>query len=440
MQSVYGSEDSCTDSELSTNTSNTASFLSTPTPHRYRANKSAIISSISEDEELMSIPHKSLNHSTNVDIHHNAGMVRLINSQNTSPLNMSSHGDSSSSIATSSSFLVSKQTVSTETRRDLIFYNVFKAMIKRKKVAIIIQDADNCDNLSWNEILRMLNGVDLQLGILLTMKAVPLSLRMNHNVTTTSDTMIKKSTHGLNVFKYVNISRNHSSMTTSHVNSIESNMNSMIKVSRASGDPVEVALHEFFLQTTITCDVLHSHSSNRMNEAYKSILLHPQTFVLLMNPLTSIEVKDLLRHTEDVDEKLVNSVLHITSGNAFWCKAVVRYIKESGKLEFLNSIDHNFEYNHCNSRLIQSITNDFDKLNSEENVVAKYAAIIGIDFQLSLLRDVLPKHIKSHLPACLDTLEQRNLFYCIDRTNDDATLSFQNPLIRLVIYNLTPPG
>lgn len=331
---------------------------------------------------------------------------------------------------------------------DLTFYNILKAIIQHKKMVIIIEDADYCDELSWNEILLMLKGVDLQLGLLLTMKTVPVSLRMSSSVGTPSNTTNHGNAGTSQPSRIGNTPINQSSVNTNQNNNVESNLNSsMIKVARASGDTLDVSIDEFFSSAPTINDNLHSftifpRNNNRFrtNAAYKSILSHPRALVIELNPLTSKEVKELLKDIGDVDEKLIDSVLHVTSGNAFWCKAVAKYIKEFGKAEFEKSIDSNLEYSRHNSSLITLITNKIDKLTTEQQLVAKNAAIIGEEFQLSVLNNILPHRIQTHLSACLEALQQNSLVYCIDETNDDVILSFQNPLIRSVIYNLNPPG
>ena len=167
-------------------------------------------------------------------------------------------------------------------------------------------------------------------------------------------------------------------------------------------------------------------------------MTHARCMIIEMNPLNEEEINELLLEAllvDEVDPELVISVLEVTAGNAFWCKAIARFIRENGIDEYLRTIiKRGGKYN----TLRALILNRIDRLTPEQQIVAKHASIIGDEFSLSVLTVILPAKIQSHLVQSLDALQQNGLVYCAEESNE-VIFSFQNQLIRNTIYDLTPP-
>jgi class 3 adenylate cyclase len=334
---------------------------------------------------------------------------------------------------------------------DMTFYNVLRALLKNRKTVIIIEDADYCDELSWNEFYLILVGNDLQLAMLLTMRTPPSRTSSGHH-------------HGQGLQQASSSISQHSrkslfqSSIPPHHNPSSSNLMEdlpTVTITRASGESVIVSIAEF--DTTGLIVPNHHHNENnannhvninnmnkygmikfRPNNSYLSILAHNRCKVIEMNPLNEAEINELLQEAlqiDEVDPELVMSVLEVTAGNAFWCKAIARFIRENGIEEYSRTIVRrggNF------NSLRALILNRIDRLSAEQQIVAKHASIIGDEFTLSVLKAILPNKIQTHLSQSLEALQHNGLVYCVEEGHE-IIFSFQNQLIRNTIYDLTPP-
>eukprot|EP00595_Chromulina_sp_UTEXLB2642_P002031 CAMPEP_0196762888 /NCGR_PEP_ID=MMETSP1095-20130614/3036_1 /TAXON_ID=96789 ORGANISM="Chromulina nebulosa, Strain UTEXLB2642" /NCGR_SAMPLE_ID=MMETSP1095 /ASSEMBLY_ACC=CAM_ASM_000446 /LENGTH=926 /DNA_ID=CAMNT_0042114981 /DNA_START=2722 /DNA_END=5503 /DNA_ORIENTATION=+ len=337
---------------------------------------------------------------------------------------------------------------------DKTFYYVMRSLLRKKKTVVIIEDADYCDELSWNEFHLMLLGDDIQLAMLLTMRTPP-SIKSNSRVEIISEEPKQTVTHEPNRPSKQFSTKFISSMSTK-IFSNDGQVNEsptkpqLITITRASGEVVvnELDMSGVVLATT-TQDIMNNmmnHASTskygikfRPNNSYYSILSHPRCMVIEMNPLNEEEINELLIEAlqiEEVPPDLVLSVLEVTNGNAFWCKAIARFIRENGIDEYSRTI---VRRGGNNTSLRALILNRIDKLSSEQQTVAKLASIIGDEFSLNLLTVILSNKIGAHLTQSLEALQQNGLVYCVDESNE-VIFSFQNQLIRNTIYDLTPPS
>lgn len=99
-----------------------------------------------------------------------------------------------------------------------------------------------------------------------------------------------------------------------------------------------------------------------------------------MSNLSELEVQEILLHTLQVDSvsnSLVKLVLDVSSGNAFWCKAIAHFIKERGAEELERQASHDSSGNNVQT-LKQLILLRMEKLTVDHQIILKHAAIIGM--------------------------------------------------------------
>lgn len=97
--------------------------------------------------------------------------------------------------------------------------------------------------------------------------------------------------------------------------------------------------------------------------------------------------------------KLVSLVKEISSGNAFWCRTIANFILENGDEEFVDAVTMKAGISNSLQFLVVCL---FEKLTPEQQMVAKYASIIGHEFNDTVLKAVLPAKLLSVLREVLE--------------------------------------
>lgn len=228
---------------------------------------------------------------------------------------------------------------------DLSFYKIICILLRNTRTAIVIEDAHFCDELSWNELHLLLTGSELDLVVLITMRS---NTNVKANVGGSSDFMAP--------FQGDRTTTKRQSVLASQIDS-----NAIAGSTVGEGDMV--SRYGLKFQTSAS---------------YLSILGHENSIVVEMTSLNESEVKEILMHTlkvDDISSDLVKLVLDVSSGNAFWCKAIANFIKERGVKE-LEKATEGDNHNRQNS-LKQLILLRMEKLNVDQQLVLKHAAIIG---------------------------------------------------------------
>ena len=377
---------------------------------------------------------------------------------------------------------------------DLAFYNILAVLLKNRRVAIIIEDAHFCDELSWTELNLMLNGKQLELSVLITMRSN--SIMKNVQINSSSNTSMNSfSSPVLGSFAENNavttsssnvVAANNSNTTNSRPghrkNSLLSSaISNSISVSRSiSIDSVNVSNvnspkggtggssganspmsspHPFNGTTLRASSSEAVGSSSQINTGTEganryglntetsasllSILAHERATVVEMTGLTQSEVKEVLLHTLKVDhisQNLIKLVYDVSSGNAYWCKAIANFIKERGIKELEETIHKNDSTTTTTPyhALKILILMRMEKLDIDNQMILKIASIIGDEFSESMLKKVLPSRIQEHLIENLDILSENGFIYCVEEFPENI-FAFQNELIRETLYELMPP-
>ena len=409
---------------------------------------------------------------------------------------------------------------------DMSFYNILNVLLKNRRVAIIIEDAHFCDELSWAELCLILNGKELDVSVLLTMRSnnikasaaahgsfasapsVPGSFSVqqsnadlshnsfsianqNNNTNNTNNSNNSASNPGINAGNSTesinnnntsntnnnsnnnsntpnnNIrdradrerlerekerERDNSTATTRHRNSVLVNaISSSISVSRNVSIDVTAGTPRPYGLNQTSSPHLNNRSPTHEGEvqasryglksaspALVSILSHERSTVIEMTGLGEPEVREVLLHTLKVDhvsQDLVRIVFDVSSGNAYWCKAIANFIKERGVKELEDAIQKGDSPHNALKVLILL---RMEKLDVDQQLVLKDAAIIGDEFSERMLKHVLPARIQASLDESVDLLAEHGFIFCVEEY-PEAIYAFQNELIRETLYELMPP-
>jgi predicted ATPase len=125
----------------------------------------------------------------------------------------------------------------------------------------------------------------------------------------------------------------------------------------------------------------------------------------------------------------------VSSGNAFWCNTIAQFILENGAEEFTHAISKSGE---LQTSLRFLVIGRLEKFTSEAQLVAKYAAIIGDEFNESTLMHILPVKMKAMLIGSMDALAEHGFVQQMEES-PERVWCFLNSLIKETLYELTPP-
>lgn len=352
---------------------------------------------------------------------------------------------------------------------DLSFYRVLTMLLKGTPTAIVIEDAQFCDELSWNELYLMLSGFELDISVLLTIKSKPGPRRINSNNSTTSITSPRFHTaHSPSKLGHSGTNWN---ATTSNTRN-NSLTNSHFCVEDEEGeeeiDPLERA-----------------GLSDYATGMFPSIFKHAQCRFLELKSLSEDEVKTLLLHTlkiEAIAPEFLRLVMDVSSGNTYWVKNIANLMKELDPKEIAQKVQATTT---AQGALKSLIVCRLDLLDPEARLVAKYASIVGFEFTGKLLDTIVPgrsgnsvsgsttssptqhqllqrentmtisglnsnsSHSRYHsrasdvmgkrpLASILEELEKGGFIYCVTET-PETIYAFQNELLQQTLYEMILP-
>ena len=136
-------------------------------------------------------------------------------------------------------------------------------------------------------------------------------------------------------------------------------------------------------------------------------------------------------NTEFLSDDLVRIVLDISSGNAFWCKSIAHFIKERGMSDLETFLKE--------GKLQALILLRIEQLSTEQQLVLKYASVIGSEFSETMLAAILPLHLVQNVSQSLESLVEHSFIYLIEELSGISVFAFQNQLILSTLYDLMPP-
>ena len=184
---------------------------------------------------------------------------------------------------------------------------------------------------------------------------------------------------------------------------------------------------------------IESHISNygiKFNASNKIILSDPKTIIIELKALNNIEIRQILNHfigsSEDtIPDSLVRDVLIASDGNAYWCQTIARFIRDRGLKFFNESLQHENKLSFLVLCRLESLTN-------EEQLVAKYASIVGFRIIPSLVEAIIPQNLQINLIPTLDAICQHGLIKKSEDFSEDNYL-FPNDFIMQALNQLIPP-
>ncbi len=136
-------------------------------------------------------------------------------------------------------------------------------------------------------------------------------------------------------------------------------------------------------------------------------------------------------NTDFLSDDLVRIVLDISSGNAFWCKSIAHFIKERGMSDLETFLTQ--------GKLQALILLRIEQLSTEQQLVLKYASVIGSEFSETMLAAILPLHLVQNVSQSLESLVEHSFIYLIEELSGISVFAFQNQLILSTLYDLMPP-
>lgn len=80
-----------------------------------------------------------------------------------------------------------------------------------------------------------------------------------------------------------------------------------------------------------------------------------------------------------------------------------------------------------------------EKLSVDQQLMLKYAAIIGDEFSDKMLQSLLPEKLKGSVKETMECLVEHGFIISIQETSHAAIYGFDNILIQQTVAELTPP-
>lgn len=395
-----------------------------------------------------------------------------------------------------------EQSDESKDRSDLSFYKLLAVLLANTPIALVIENAHFCDELTWNELLLILVGFDLEMSVLLTMK----SQHYQQSSSSTAPSVIPSANVTPSHMSFHNRSRTNSfsneiPTTTqsffappSHMNSFHSNTFHPT-TSFVNHFPVRIQTRLDVYNSDEVTEQLHSTNEQRLQSfglsfidfaAFHAITAHANSVIYEMKSLGEEDVRAmLLNHlkVDSVSPQLVKLVSDVSSGNSYWCKMIAQFIKDQGVAHLENAIQAQHGMNNDNSSVIMSsiippspsntngkssgsskhnkqtsltgpqsalrslILCRMEILSTEHQTALKYISVVGSEFTIQLIEAILPPNFmtemskgssKKTLQQVFEALEKHCFIHCI---SEYPTLiyAFQNELIQRTMYELLPP-
>lgn len=360
---------------------------------------------------------------------------------------------------------------------DKTFYRVLAVLFGNQRYAVVIEDAHYCDELSWNELHMLLVEGKLNLSILVTMRPPP-GLKAPNNPNNGPNSSGNAVTGGGAAgFSGANAASREVSGSVRHGGGdgtpggggyapserISGKRKSVlatlaadeetralreaaaIAAAASSGPGTTAAPSANSNAMTLTGSVGSEGSSGNadkgmkvhISESYLSILGHENTVYTEMVPLQDDDVREILKYTlkvDDISNEVIRLVMDVSSGNAYWCKAIANFIKERGVKELEKATAGDSKQN----SLKQLILLRMEKLTVDQQLLLKCASIIADEFSVKMLQALLPEKLRASVPEMMKALVEHGFIVTVAE-GENAIYAFDNLLIQQTISELTPP-
>jgi class 3 adenylate cyclase len=312
---------------------------------------------------------------------------------------------------------------------------IMSALFQVCCTTIVIEDAHFCDDLSWKEITQSLTGLKSPLVVMLTFRQ-DAEANMNIRKVTTSGNDCKTGESGTGTGDKKELynektSRMHSSGAQPH-----------IKRSTFFGGGAKV-------MSAVQSIPKYGFGSRKGQGRHLFFKSKYNCKSLVIPLLQYDDVHYIISSTldEDVPKFLAETVLEVSGGNAYWVKSISRFIKHTGIDHFTatmqdNSVDPNVTAaSNMRKRLERHIVCHLEMFTSKVQSIAKYASLIGEEFNGDLLKAILPESViddESDLQSSLHTLSEEGIIFLI--ASKPPVYAFHNEIIRNTLYDFVLPS
>eukprot|EP00602_Paraphysomonas_sp_CaronLab_P005393 CAMPEP_0185020946 /NCGR_PEP_ID=MMETSP1103-20130426/3603_1 /TAXON_ID=36769 /ORGANISM="Paraphysomonas bandaiensis, Strain Caron Lab Isolate" /LENGTH=987 /DNA_ID=CAMNT_0027552175 /DNA_START=685 /DNA_END=3648 /DNA_ORIENTATION=+ len=151
---------------------------------------------------------------------------------------------------------------------------------------------------------------------------------------------------------------------------------------------------------------------------------------LTLRPLSDRTISTIVENEVNItlSQEALHAVNSISMGNPFLVWKIVNYFKES-QTDNINEIVASLKDN----SLIVSM---LERVSHSSRMIIKTASIIGEEFAVEVLREIISPELKSILRKSLQSLENKGFLV----TLADGVVSFSSGIIRKYVYDLVPPS
>lgn len=337
---------------------------------------------------------------------------------------------------------------------DATFQELLVCVFKRNTTTVVIEDIHFCDELSWRDLICVMD-----------MNAPVLMLFTGLN--TQSDEKTRKVPIRSHTTSTTSMSLKSSSScitTTSNLPQVSVAIETR-RETKASVYEGLSALDDGTRRENMSSRSVRYGASALLKKAcqetrdYSLMKDHENCTFLEMPLLSESDVIELLQSTLGVSTlpvTLAAEVLELSGGSAYWSNSIANYIKVVGIDKFNEELIHkpssydiedggklieDSTKSKTAQRLEKHIVYHLESLSVKLQSVAKYASVIGDEFHLSVLFEILPSTVCvsiNDLSKSLDSLNANGIVDLIEV--HDSIYAFQNEQIRQTLTNLVLPS
>lgn len=188
---------------------------------------------------------------------------------------------------------------------------------------------------------------------------------------------------------------------------------------------------------------------------FRALLEKRKNCVTIQLPnLNTVQVRQVLTSymtNSDVSDEFTELVTEVTGGNPYWVNSIAKFVRASGIQEFRSSLQSTDQANSSDSptklsnnvfgvrRLEHHIVCHLERFSVYQQSLCKFASIIGDEFQLEVLFQILPPKFQNmeKIIRSLQSLSEEGIVVLI--SEDPIVYSFQNELIRKTLYDFVLP-
>ena len=338
---------------------------------------------------------------------------------------------------------------------DQTIQDILLCLLKRNATTVVIEDIHFCDQLSWKELLCLLDAKAPAVMLFTAAHAAEAQgkrRRRSHD---------EVALDHFNSFgpSDTDVSSKSSRKTLMSTNSQNFSQRS-VQGSRTSTQTKESvyeglsALDGFagnINAQSLTAEVLLV--KERLD--YTGIICHDNGVYVKMSLLGEEEVADILKSvlgTDNISSELTTEVLSTSGGSIYWCQSIAKYIKVVGIDKFSQESMSAEEKEECGTspqsvksnfsrKLERHIVYHLESFSVKLQTIAKYASVIGAEFHLTVLYEILPSKVcvsLHDLEKRISTLAAEGIVDLIDEESN--IYAFQNDLIRKKLMEYVLPS